>query len=93
MIECWDDDADARLTASCVYERLSHLMKSPSLPHYNDENNDGVELNEVDIFNEHSRLIDDVKEDDCCIVELSNDLSIVKPPDYSSNEEYSSTAM
>ena len=25
--ECWDQDADARLSASCVVERLSSLIK------------------------------------------------------------------
>uniref|UniRef100_T1IHR6 Serine/threonine-protein kinase receptor n=1 Tax=Strigamia maritima TaxID=126957 RepID=T1IHR6_STRMM len=33
--ECWDHDAEARLSASCVQERISHLSRSTTTPNCN----------------------------------------------------------
>ena len=52
MEDCWDDDSDARLTASCVYERLSLLLSeavsspSPSVSSVSIKQKEMVELSE-----------------------------------------------
>lgn len=38
--ECWDHDAEARLTASCVIERVSHHIRYPKTELYIEANND-----------------------------------------------------
>ena len=31
MIECWDSEPEARLTASCVYERILEIRKEETI--------------------------------------------------------------
>lgn len=39
MEECWDHDAEARLSASCVMERVSQHIKYPSTQLHIETNN------------------------------------------------------
>lgn len=39
MEECWDHDAEARLSSSCVMERFAQINKYPTAPSLLIENN------------------------------------------------------
>lgn len=57
MEECWDHDAEARLSSSCVMERFSQLLKYPITPFLiknNTNNCSTVDIKESNIIEANS---------------------------------------
>lgn len=48
MEECWDHDAEARLSSSCVMERISQKRKYPGTPLIIETNTDTSIKNQTD---------------------------------------------
>lgn len=46
--ECWDHDAEARLTASCVIERIAQLSRLPRTQPIIEENADTSEKDNIE---------------------------------------------